>query len=63
MTGRRTWNLWLGHGVPFWDPSRRCEVCGTRWLVFRYTNGEDAIWLCRAHRDIAPAGDGGAHGN
>ncbi len=32
----------------------RCEVCGTRCLVFRYTNGELDVWVCRRHRHVVP---------
>jgi hypothetical protein len=44
------WHLWLGSGVK----RPRCEVCGTRWLVFRYTNGELDVWVCRRHRHVVP---------
>ena len=55
MTGRSQWNLWLGHGIPLWR--RKCEVCGTRWLVFRYTNGELSVWACRRHKYVVPGQD------
>jgi hypothetical protein len=49
-TSRRApWHLWLGHGA-----KGRCEVCGTRWLVFRYTNGELDVWACGRHRHVVP---------
>ena len=52
MSGR--WHLWLGPEVK--RPS--CEVRGTRWFVFRYTNGELDVWVCLRHGGAIPgAGD------
>lgn len=47
------WHLWLGSEV-----RRPCEVCGRRWLVFRYTNGELDVFVCRRHRHVIPDGPG-----
>jgi hypothetical protein len=44
------WHLWLGFGVK----RPRCEVCSTRWLVFRHTNGELDVWVRRHHRHVVP---------
>jgi hypothetical protein len=46
------WHLWLGSGIK----RPRCEVCGTRRLVFRYTDGRADVWVCRRHRHIVPDG-------
>jgi hypothetical protein len=44
------WHLWLGSGAR----RPRCEVCGTRWLVLRYTNGDLDVFVCRRHRSVVP---------
>lgn len=59
MSSRSPWHLWLGHGIPLWK--RHCEVCGTRWWVFRYTDGELDVWACRRHRHIVPGQPGGGY--
>ncbi|MGH3272876.1 MAG: hypothetical protein ACRDNZ_00935 [Streptosporangiaceae bacterium] len=48
------WHLWLGSGA-----RRRCEVCGTRWLVFRYTDGKLDVSACWRHRHVVPGQPGG----
>jgi hypothetical protein len=44
------WHLWLGSEVkrPRW------KVCGTRWFVFRYTNGDLDVLVCPRHRTVVP---------
>lgn len=44
------WHLWLGSGVKH----PRCEVCGRRWPVLRYTNGSLDVWVCPRHRSVVP---------
>jgi len=44
------WHLWLGSEAR----RRRCEVCGTRWLVFRWTNGTLDVFACLRHRSVVP---------
>lgn len=44
------WHLWLGSEVK----RPRCEVCGTRWLVFRWTDGDLDVWVCLRHRSVIP---------
>ncbi len=44
------WHLLLGSEVK----RHRCEVCGTRWLVLRYTNGDLDVWVCLRHRTVIP---------
>jgi hypothetical protein len=43
------WHLWLGS-----EAKGRCEVCGTRWLVFRWTDGNLDVWACLRHRSVVP---------
>jgi hypothetical protein len=42
------WHLWLGSGIK----RRRCEVCGTRWFILRYTNGDLDVLVCLRHRGV-----------
>lgn len=49
------WHLWLGSGIK----RPRCEVCGTRWLVLRYTDGVLDVLVCRRHRHVVPEGPAG----
>jgi hypothetical protein len=44
------WHLWLGSGIK----RPRCEVCGIRRFVFRYTNGELDALVCLRHRGAIP---------
>ena len=44
------WHLWLGSGIK----RPRCEVCGTRWLVLRYTDGDLDVLVCWRHRGAVP---------
>jgi hypothetical protein len=44
------WHLWLGSG----KKGLRCVVCGSRWLVFRYTNGDMDVSACWRHRRAIP---------
>ena len=44
------WHLWLGSEVK----RPRCEVCRSRWFVFRYTNSDLDVWTCWPHRSVAP---------
>jgi hypothetical protein len=46
------WHLWFGSGIR----RPRCEVCGTRLLVFRWTDGVLDVLLCWRHRRVVPEG-------
>jgi len=44
------WHLCPGSGIK----RPRCEVCGTRWFVLRYTNGVLDVLVCWRHRGVVP---------
>ena len=43
------WHLWAGS-----QRKGSCEVCGRKWPVLRYTNGEESIFVCLWHRRVIP---------
>ncbi len=45
----KRWHLWLGH-----EERGKCIVCGRKFPVLRYTNGDDAVWVCWWHRRVVP---------
>jgi hypothetical protein len=52
------WHLWLGSEAK----RQRCEVCGRRWPVLRYTDGKLDVWVCPRHRRVVPENSGAEAG-
>jgi transposase-like protein len=51
--GVAKWHLWLGSV----KKRPRCSSCRKRWLMFRYTNHEQDMWICLAHEHTIPLWD------